>query len=125
MAVAGGEIVERRYDIAETDTRRWDLARAIDAAGNQQGIMLLPQFRQGRVLAHLEVQMELNLAVPQQLGAPLDDFLLQLEVGNAIDHQAADAVIAVIDMHLVALAAELLGCGQAGGPGANDADASR
>src|SRR5579885_265252 len=58
----------------------------------------------------------------EQRLAPRHDFLLQLEIGDAIDEQAADSVVAVIDRDTIALAAELLPCGKAGGPGADDTD---
>src|SRR5262249_6033297 len=48
---------------------------------------------------------------------------LELEVGDAVDQQAADAVVAVVDRDLVALAAQLLGGGETGRAGADDADA--
>ena len=55
--------------------------------------------------------------------AALHDLLLQLEAGDAVDQQAADAVVAVVDRDLIALAAQLLGGGQPGRAGADDADA--
>ncbi len=53
------------------------------------------------------------------------DLLLQLEVRNAVDEEAADPVVAVIDGDLVAAPAELLRGGEAGGAGADDADRLR
>ena len=84
---------------AEPDARRLDVARLVDAAGDQHRVMCVRAAPAGSTSSpDLEVQMEVDAAVAQQLGAALDDFLLQLEVGDAVDHQAADAVIAVIDM---------------------------
>ena len=71
--------------------------------------MPVAQLLEGDVAADLAVEVEMDSAVGQQLGAPLDDRLLELEVGNAVDHQAADPVVAVVDMDLVALAPQLLG----------------
>ena len=46
--------------------------------------------------------------------------LLQLEIGNAVAQQAADAVVLLEEHRLVAGAIDLLGGGQAGGAGADD-----
>jgi hypothetical protein len=51
--------------------------------------------------------------------------LLKLEAGNAVDHQAAGAVMAVIDRDLEPHPAQTVGGGQACGTGADDADALR
>src|SRR5208282_1693773 len=51
--------------------------------------------------------------------AAVEDVLFELEVGNAVAHQAADAVVLLIDGDGVACAAQLLrGC-QAAGPAAH------
>jgi hypothetical protein len=57
------------------------------------------------------------------LDAAIDDVLFQLEVGNAVAQQAADAVVLLIDGDGVAGAAQLLRGGQAGGTAADDGDA--
>src|SRR4030088_3776443 len=67
--------------------------------------------------------MEGDLGIAQQLLAALHSLLLDLEVGDAVDQQAAHPVVAVVDRDLVSLAAELLGGGEAGRSGAHDADA--
>jgi hypothetical protein len=58
----------------------------------------------------------------QAFRAALDDVLLQLEAGNAVDQQPARPVVAVIDVHLVAAPAQPLGRGQPARAGADDAD---
>src|SRR5271154_5178594 len=85
--------------------------------------MTLAQLGHRDVAADLAVQMEGDLGVAQQLLAALHDLLLELEVGDAVDQQAADTVVAIIDRDLIALAAQLLGGREAGGTGADDADA--
>src|SRR5690606_16191513 len=45
-----------------------------------------------------------------------------LEVRNAVDEQAAHAVMAVVDMNLIALAPQLFRRREAAGAGADDAD---
>ena len=81
-----------------------------------------PELVEGRIAAHFEIQLEGDPALFEPLDAALDDILLQLEVRDAIDEEPAGAVMAVIDRHLVAFAAQLFGCGQTRGPGADDAD---
>ena len=54
--------------------------------------------------------------------APRHDALFELEIGDAVKQEAADAVIAVVDVDLIAAAAQLLGGGQAARSGADDAD---
>src|SRR5690606_19368633 len=68
------------------------------------------------------LELEGDLRAPHHLGAAQHDLLLQLEVRDAVDEEAADAVVAVVDGDLPALLPELLGRGEAGGPGADDAD---
>src|SRR5437899_3162235 len=84
---------------------------------------MVAQLGNGDVAADLAVQPELHLGITQQLLASLHDLLLELEVRDAVDQQAADAVVAVVDRDLVTLAAQLLGGGKARWAGADDADA--
>ena len=56
--------------------------------------------------------------------AAVDEALLHLELGDAVAEEAADAVVALEDGDVVAGAAELLGGGEASGPGADDGDAA-
>ena len=70
----------------------------------------------------LEVELEDDAAVGEQLVASRDDLLLELEIGDAVDEQPADPVVAVVDGDRVALAAELLGGGKACRTGPDDAD---
>ena len=87
--------------------------------------MLRAQLGQGDVLADLDVQVEVDAAFLELLPAAEHDILLQLEVGDAVDHQPADAVVAVIDMHLVAAHPQPFRRREAGGAGADDADGLR
>jgi hypothetical protein len=45
----------------------------------------------------LQFWTKLDAALDQPVGAALDDALLQLEPGDAIDQQAAGTVVAVVD----------------------------
>src|SRR5690606_34033747 len=125
VAVRRRQIGHRRHDVAEPRARRLDVARLVDAGGDQHGIVLLAQILQGGVAADLEIEMELHAGLDQQLRAAFDDMLFQLEVRDAVDHQPAGAVVAVVDMHLVAEAAQAVGSRQTRRPGADDADALR
>src|SRR6185503_16488220 len=58
------------------------------------------------------------------LHAPLDDRLLDLEVRDAEAHQAARGLVALVQHHPVPGAAQLLGGGHPGRPGADDSDAA-
>src|SRR5262249_20811232 len=52
----------------------------------------------------------------------LDDVLFHLEVGNAVDEQAARLAALLVDVHFVADAGELLGGGEPGRPRSDDRD---
>src|SRR5437867_8552272 len=67
--------------------------------------------------------MENHLGLAEEPLAPLDDLLLELEVGDAVDQQSADPVVTIVDRNLVALAAQLLGRSETGRAGADNADA--
>ena len=57
------------------------------------------------------------------LETAIDDVLFELEVGNAVAQQAADAVVLFVDGDGVAGATELLRGGKTGGTAADDGDA--
>src|SRR3546814_1584800 len=75
--------------------------------------MLLAQRVKRRILADREAQMELDAALDEPVDAAHHDLLLQLEAGDAIGEEPARAVVAVIDMHLMPLRAQIFGRGQA------------
>ncbi len=83
--------------------------------------MARAQLRQCDILANGAVQAELDAARLELRVAAQHHVLLQLEGGYAVDHQPADAVVAVIDRHLVALQAQALGRGEARGTRTDDA----
>ena len=84
--------------------------------------MACAQLGEACVLADDEIEVKLDAALGQERVPPGDHVLLQLEVGDAIDEEAAGAIVAVVDMNGISLAAKLLGGGEPGGTGANDAD---
>ena len=72
--------------------------------------------------ADVDAAMEGDAFALDLLDAAVDEVLLHLEVGNAVAQQAAGLGFALVDMHLMAGAAELLGGGEAGGAGTDDGD---
>src|SRR5690606_36653820 len=122
LAVARGEILEGRHDVGETGARQADVARAVDTGADEQSVVPRAQLLEAHVAANLAAQAELDAAIDQHLAAPLDHALFQLEVGNAVDQETADPVVAVVHADLVALLAQLLGDREAGRPRADHAD---
>ena len=122
LAVAGGQELERRHDAVQAAAGRHQVARPVDAGGDEDRRMALAQLGEaGPLAADIAGEVEVDAAVAQMARTPLDHRLLQLEAGDAVDQQAADPVVAIVDMHLPALAAQFLGTGEAGGAGADDA----
>ena len=54
--------------------------------------------------------------------AAFNDILLKFEIRNAVNEQAADAIVAIINRHLVSALTHALCSSEAGGTGANNAD---
>ena len=122
LAVRRGEIVECGCDAGQADAGGADVSRLVDAGREQHGVVAFTQLGQADIVADLAIEMEGHPGVAQQLLAPLHDVLLELEVRDAIDQQAADPVVAIEDRDLVALAPQLLGSGQPARTGADDRD---
>ena len=123
LAVARGEKVERRHDPGQAAAGCGEVAGLVDAGSDEYGVMALAQLGEARALAaDVAGEMEVDAAVAQVPGPALDDRLLQLEARDAIDQQPADPVVAVVDVDLPAMLAQLLGTGEAGRPRADDAD---
>src|SRR5690606_23020443 len=97
-------------------------ARLIDAGGDDDGVMAVAQILKRGVAADLEIQVKDHAAVLILLLAAQHDVLFQLEAGDAIDKKTADAIVAVIDMDLISLAPQFLGCGQTTRAGTYDAN---
>jgi hypothetical protein len=78
------------------------------------------QFVNGLVDADIDVAVEGHALAVHLLDAAVDVVLFHLEVGNAEAHQPAGAALALVDMHVMADAAKLLGGRHAGRAGADD-----
>ena len=87
--------------------------------------MLFAQRLESDVLADIAVEDELNTRFGEIVCAALNDFFFQLEARNAIDQQAANTVIPVIDSDLIALAAQLFCSGEAARACADNTNALR
>ena len=101
----------------------FEVARLLGAAAEQDGVVVPGERFDGHVDAHMRVGQEGDAFGAHLLNAAVDDVLLQLEVGNAVAQQAADAVVLFIDGDGVAGAAQLLRGGQARGTAADHRDA--
>ncbi len=123
VAVRRGQVVERRHDARQPRARPADLARLVDAGCDQHRVMPRAQLVEARYRCRpRSSSSKLDAGRLGERAPAQHDVLLQLEVGDAVDHQPADAVVAVVDGDLVAAAAQLLGRGQAARAGADDAD---
>src|SRR3546814_10129004 len=90
LAVGGGEKVHRRKDIAEAAARHLDVARPVHAGGDEDGVVAAAQGGEAFGAADVAVEVEDDPAAPQKVGTEAHHLLLQLEVGAAVDHQAAE-----------------------------------
>ena len=98
------------------------IAGLVDAGGDQHRIMLAANGIKAEVFAHIAVQHEFHAAVFQQRVAALNHVLFQLEAGDAVDHQPAGTVVAVVNGDLKTHAAQAVGGGQTAGASPDDAD---
>jgi hypothetical protein len=121
-AVRRRQVVDRAHDALRTDTGRRQVAGLVDAGRDDDEIMLGADILEGNVRAHVAVHHEFDAAILKLGVAAHHHVLLKLEARNAIDHQAARPVVAVINRHLQTRAAQHVGGGKAAGTRAYDAD---
>jgi hypothetical protein len=92
------------------------------ANGQHHGVVLSSELLDRQVDADLSFGDETG-SLGAHLGQPLvQRSLLELVLGNAVAHQAADAVVALVDGDVVAGSRELLCGSQSRGSGADDGD---
>ena len=108
-----------RYSIAkwmpgELAARHREVARAAGAAGEQHGIEVAAQIGSGDVDADVHAGAEHHALGLQQVEPPIEDALLQLELGDAVAQQSADAIGFLEHRDAVAGAIELRRRGQPG-----------
>ncbi len=88
--------------------RHRQVARLFRPAREHHRVVLLDELVGGQVDADMRAVMKLDAFGRHLLDAALDVDFLHLEVGDAVAQQAAGLGPALIDMHLVAGARELL-----------------
>src|SRR5690606_17295451 len=94
--------------------------RPLGAAGQQDGIVFGLELPGRDIGADVHTAMENDAFGLHLLETPVDDVLLELEVGNAIAKQAAGLRVLLVDVHVVSRAGELLRGGQARRPRPDD-----
>ena len=97
--------------------------RLLRAAAIEHGIVLGKQLRNRLVDADIDAAEEGDAFALHLLDPPVDMVLLDLEVRDAVAHQSARPALALVDVDLVAGAAELLCGGHSRRPGTDDRDA--
>src|SRR5690606_24619045 len=123
-AVLLHEVGHGVMDTLELDAGNARRARRFGAAAIEHGVMLSDQFRDRLVDADIDAAMERHALALHLFDAAVDEVLFQLEVGDAVAQKAAGLRLALIDMHLVTCAAELLGGSHAGRAGTDDRNSS-
>ena len=117
-----GEIGHRGIDALELAAGDFQVARLRCAAAQDDGVEIAAKVFDLHVEADVGVGLEGDPLGLHQLDAAIDDFLFELEVGDAVHEQAADAVGALEDGDPVAGLVELSRGGQARRAGADDGD---
>src|SRR5208283_2365847 len=122
-AILLGQELHGEVDAFELAAGDRQIAGMLSAAREKDGVVGFGERFDGDVAADVGVGVEDDALGAHLLDAAVDHALFELEVGNTVAKQAADAVILLVDGDHVAGAAKLLGCGEAGGAAANDGDA--
>ncbi len=99
------------------------VTRLLRAARQEQRIVAVREVLRLHVDADIDAVMEGHALRLHLLDAAVDVALLHLEVGNPVAEQAAGAGVLLVEVDVMAGAGELLRGGEAGWPGADDADA--
>ena len=122
--VLGSQIVQGWHNAAKADARRRKLAGLVDACGNEHRLVPLAQIGKGRAAAsNIRAEHKCDTTRLEKPSTPLDHGLFQLESRDPIEEEAAGAVIAVINGHLIAEPSKLLGGSETRRAGTNNADA--
>ena len=114
--------LHRKMDAVEFAARNRQVARLLRAAGEHDGIVLVEQLSRRDIDADIGAVMKYHALGLHLHDAAVDVVFLHLEVGNAVAQQAASLRPALIDMHIVADAGELLRAGKARRPRSDDRD---
>src|SRR5262249_35986267 len=113
------EDLHREVNPAELTARNVEVARLLGAACQEDCVELLAQALDRDVGADMRLGLKLHSLGSHLLDAPVDEVLLQLEVGDAVAQQSADAVGLLQDRDIVAGARQLLRGGESCRSGAD------
>ena len=116
------EVLHRLVDAAELTPGRRQVARRRGAHRQHDGVVAVAQLRAGERLADVDAGPEDGALATHLVEPAVEDLLLHLELGDAVAHQPADLVGALVDRDGVAGPGELLGGGQPGRAGADHRD---
>ena len=92
-AILLGQELHGEVNALELAAGDGQVARMLGAAAEQDGVEVLGERFDGDVDADVRVGLEDDALGLHLLDAAIDDVLFQLEVGNAVAEQAADAVV--------------------------------
>ena len=95
----------------------------LGAAGKKDRIVVSSERFNRNIAADVRVGQKVDALRAHLLQAAIEDVFLELEIGNAVAEQAADAVVFFVHGYGVAGAAKLLRGGKSGGTAADDGDA--
>jgi hypothetical protein len=122
VLVGHGQVRHGRVDALELASGDVEVAGLRRAAAEDDGVELLAEVLDADVDADVGVSLEDDAGLFHQLDAAEDDALLELEVGDAVHQQPADAVRALEDGDEVPGLIELGGAPEARRTGADDGD---
>ena len=119
-AILLGQKLHGKVDALEFAAGDIEVARLLCAAGEQDGVVVVGEGLDGYIDADVGVGDERDSLGAHLLDTAIEHVLFQLEVGDSVAHQTADAVVLFVDGDGVAGAAQLLRGGQARGSAANN-----
>ena len=122
-AVALVQVLHREVHAVELAAGDGEIARHPRADGEDDGVMLLAQLLRGHVDADVDAVAEDDALRLELLHAPLDEPLLDLEVGHAEAHETAGRLVALVDRDRMAGARQLLRAREPRGAGTDDCHA--
>ena len=117
------EELHREVDAVELAPRDRQIARLARAAAEHDRVETRSEARRRHVDADVHRGAKGDPFGLHLIDAPIDEVLLHLEVGDAVAKQAANAIVALEQRDVVALARQLLRGGQPGRARADDRDA--
>ena len=123
VAVASVEVLHREVHAVELASGHGQVARHARADGEHDRVEALAQLRGVDVAADVDAEAKLDALLGELREAPLDDVLLDLEVGDAEAEQAAAGFVALEHGHRVTGAVQLLRARETRRPRADDRDA--